>query len=162
MRRSPPLPEEFFDALGEAVDGWWAEELGPGTGKESRHEPEDIDGVPASFVARNWNCTWRHRWERQEHINELEGRTLVKAAERATSSLARIGHQHLICTDSKVMLGVVQKGRSSKPRLNRFARHLGALTLGYRQLFLFRWVSTKLNPADGPSRSFLSTPAAAP
>ena len=51
---------------------------------------------------------------------------------------------------------VVQKGRSSKPALNRVARHLAVLTLGYRQLFFARWVSTQINPADEPSRVFAS------
>ena len=79
---------------------------------------------------------------------------MVRAAERVTQSERRTGRQHLIPTDSQVMLGVAQKGRSSKASLNRFARYLAALSLGYRQLFLFRWISTKINPADGPSRSF--------
>ena len=79
---------------------------------------------------------------------------MIRAAERVTQTIGRTGRQHLILTDSRVVLGVAQKGRSSRPRLNRFARNLAALTLGYRQLFLFRWISTKINPADGPSRSF--------
>ena len=79
---------------------------------------------------------------------------LVRAAERATQITSRLQKQHLILTDSKVMLGVAQKGRSSVPQLNRFARRLAALTLGYRQCFFFRWVPTKLNPADEPSREF--------
>ena len=155
------LPERFLEDLAEAADDWWDEERGPGTGRESPLTAEDIPGVPPSFVARNWNCTWRHPWTRREHLNELEGRALLKAAERACSSAKKVGKQHLICTDSQVMLGVAQKGRSSRPRLNRFARQLAALSLGYRQLFLFRWVSTKLNPADGPSRSF-GPPAGSP
>ncbi len=84
----------------------------------------------------------------------LEGRSLVRAAERVTQSKGRGGRQHLILTDSRVVLGVCQKGRSSAAALNRVARQLAALSLGFRQLFLFRWISTKINPADGPSRSF--------
>ena len=81
-------------------------------------------------------------------------RAFLRAAERVSQSPNRLRRQHLILTDSQVMLGVAQKGRSSVPQLNRFARRLAALTLGYRQCFFFRWVPTKLNPADEPSREF--------
>ena len=101
-----------------------------------------------------WRESQAYGWQHGEHINVLEGISLVRAAERVSESQGRLGKQHLILTASQGVLGVVQKGRSSVPRLNRFARRLAALSLGYRQHFLFRWISTKINPADGPSRSF--------
>ena len=148
------MPSRYGELLAGAVDGWWKESYGPGTGLEDRLAFDEIPGVSADFVKKEWTCVWRHKWLRQEHINVQEGRALLRAAERVTQTCGRLRRQHLILTDSQVVLGVVQKGRSSRPRLNRFARHLAALSLGYRQLFLYRWISTKINPADGPSRSF--------
>ena len=87
-------------------------------------------------------------------LRDPEKQALLRAAERVTQSSRRHRRQHLILTDSQVMLGVAQKGRSSRAGLSRFARHLAALSLGYRQVYLFRWISTNINPADGPSRSF--------
>ena len=127
---------------------------GAGTGLEARLGADEIPSVSKEFVTRPWIFVWRHKWRRQEHINIQEGRALLRAAERVCQSRERHGRQHLILTDSRVMLGVGQKGRSSRASLNRFARNLAALTLGYRQVFLFRGISTKINPAAGPSRSF--------
>ena len=148
------LPRAAARRIAASADDAWAEAYGPGTGHERRPSADAVPGVGPHFVKRPWTCVWRHQWRRAEHINVLEGISLVRAAERVSESQGRLGRQHLILTDSQVVLGVVQKGRSSVPRLNRFARRLAALTLGYRQHFLFRWISTKINPADGPSRSF--------
>ena len=120
----------------------------------TRPAADAVPGVGRHFVRRSWTCVWRHKWSRVDHINVLEGVSLVRAAERATQSIGRLKRQHLILTDSRVVLGLCQKGRSSRPGLNRITRRLAALALGYRQVFLFRWISTKINPADGPSRSF--------
>ena len=129
------------------------DERGP-TVRSNSPEVMEVPGVPARMVRGDWTCVWRHPWSRSAHINVLEGLSLVRAAERVSQSRERTQRQHLIMTDSRVVLGLCQKGRSSKPPLNRVTRKLAALSLGFRQVFLFRWVSTKLNPADGPSRSF--------
>jgi hypothetical protein len=110
--------------IAEGIDGWWHEAHGGGTGYDHRPVVEDLPGVSPEFVDRPWGCVWRHRWRKQEHINLQEGRALVRAAERVSSSVARTGKRRLILTDSQVVLGVCQKGRSSRPSLNRFARRL--------------------------------------
>ena len=148
------IPTEMVRAASQQIDDWWGREYGPGTGREERLLEDDVPPIPARFVEGQWLWCWQHLWRRQEHINLQEGRALVRAAERTCQSPSRLWQQHLILTDSQVMLGVAQKGRSSVPQLNRFARRLAALSLGYRQCFFYRRVPTKLNPADEPSREF--------
>jgi len=145
----PFLAEDWARQL----DDWWNKKADL-IERERLAGAEQVPGIPARFVRGSWSCVWRHKWRRLQHINVLEGLSLVRAAERVTQVAGRCGKQHLILTDSLVCLGLCQKGRSSRPMLNRVTRRLAALALGYRQHFLFRWVSTKLNPADGPSRSF--------
>ena len=145
----PLLAEEWARQL----DDWWDKKADL-IERERLAGAEQVPGIPARFVRGPWSCVWRHKWQRLQHINVLEGHSLVRAAERVTQMAERCGRQHLILTDSLVCLGLYQKGRSSRPMLNRVTRRLAALTLGYRQHFPFRWASTKLNPVDGPSRSF--------
>ena len=145
----PLLAEDWARQL----DDWWSRNADL-IERERLAGAEQVPGIPARFVRGSWSCVWRHKWRRLQHINILEGHSLVRAAERVTQIAHRGGKQHLILTDSLVCLGLCEKGRSSRPMLNRVTRRLAALALGYRQHFLFRWVSTKLNPADGPSRSF--------
>ena len=126
---------------------------GPGSGQEVAPGADTVPGVSNRSARKTWGTVWQHRWTRDAHINLLEGHVLVRAAERCCSSLGRVGKQHLILTDSQAVLGAAQKGRSSSPSLNRVPRRLAALSLAYRQLFLFRWVGTKINPASEPSRN---------
>ena len=148
------LPAGLIDAAAERIDRWWGERYGPGTGREERLIEDDVPPIPYRFVEGKWTWCWQHIWAREEHINLQEGRALVRAAERTCQSPKRLGRQHLILTDSQVMLGVAQKGRSSVSRLNRYARRLAALSMAFRQSFFSRWVPTKINPSDTPSREF--------
>ena len=59
----------------------------------------------------------------------------------------------LLLVDSTSLLGAFAKGRSSSGRLNLFCRALAAVQACLESRALFAWVSTDLNPADGPSRS---------
>ena len=48
----------------------------------------------------------------------------------------------------------MSKGRSSRPALNYVCRRIAALGLACELVPVIRWVPTKRNHADGPSRGF--------
>ncbi len=77
----------------------------------------------------------------------------LRAADRVPQSAKRTGHQQLILTDSRVALRLCHKGGGERAALNRIGRRLAALSLRYRQVILYRGVSTKTNFGDGPSIS---------
>lgn len=58
----------------------------------------------------------------------------------------------LVATDNLAGLGVICKGRSSRREMLQAARQLGAISLAYGTRFYMRWVPSKRNWADGPSR----------
>ena len=64
------------------------------------------------------------------------------------ASLDRFAH----LMDSQVCLAVVTKGRSSSRRLNRVLRKVAALLVATGSYAIVGYVSTGVNPADGPSR----------
>ena len=65
------------------------------------------------------------------------------------------GRRVLVFVDSQVTLCCVSKGRSSRPGLNYVCRRIAALGLACEFTPVIRWVPTKRNHADGPSRGFV-------
>ena len=103
---------------------------------------------------RRWREVYRWDFEKEEHINVLELKAAYNAI-RHKSRRARSWHKrHLIFVDNQVILGALAKGRSSRQGLNYVLRKVASLTLGLRMRVYPRWVPTKRNYADGPSRGF--------
>lgn len=102
------------------------------------------------------------RWWTSEHINVLESRSLVLAV-RWLLSLRRPQPMRVcMLSDSSVVVGAVNKGRSSSHPLLRRLRHLAALLLASGHRLAVRWIPTDLNPADAPSRGFGRWPTIGP
>ena len=99
-----------------------------------------------------WRVTIKGLWDREEHINVLEMRTLVAAARHLSRSQKNWGKRYLIFTDSLVSLGALSKGRSSSPVMLRLCRRWLISRLVFRIRIALRHVPTDFNHADGPSR----------
>ena len=99
-----------------------------------------------------WKELFRWTWDLQEHINLLELRAAFAAYRHACRSTRSWRCRHMLFVDNQVVLGIISKGRSSKAGLNHILRRIGALALATRCRFYVRWVPTKRNYADGPSR----------
>ena len=54
--------------------------------------------------------------------------------------------------DSQVTLGSASKGRSSRPGINFLLRKMASVLVAHDMRAFLRWVPTKRNYADGPSR----------
>ena len=88
-------------------------------------------------------------WEYPAHINALEFRSVLDML-----GLAAEGLTHQLRVDSKVVLGILRKGRSSSWPLNhaQLARKAAGLQLTRGGGVNVGYVPSAVNPADGPSR----------
>ena len=119
-------------------------------------EPKNLDSfsIDMKLVKRDWQTLVSARWQsNDEHINQLELRSVSTAIRRVLSNPLSIRRRLLLLCDSQVAVAALAKGRSSSHRLLCRLRPLSALILSSGiQLFL-RWIPSLFNPADGPSRS---------
>ena len=120
-------------------------------------EAELGDKLPVPPIAMHWDDQeWSvdlvKTWEKEEHINVLEVRTVILCLSMIARSTQNWGRRVLIAVDSQVTLSSLAKGRSSRPGINWLARRAAALQLGLGLKMVLRWVPTKRNQADGPSR----------
>ena len=101
-----------------------------------------------------WRICYKTQWVRREHNNISELRTVVAAFRNAVRTRSNWGCRVLVITDSLVALGAGARGRSSSYPLNRLLRQLAATVLATKIKTYLRWIGTKRNAADGPSRGF--------
>ena len=102
-------------------------------------------------VLGEWKATSSWKWLGKSHINVLE----VAACVKFLRDLARAGGD-LRCTvflDSHVALSCLVRGRSSATSLQGLLKKAAALCIAYGLYPAFRFVPTRSNPADAPSRS---------
>lgn len=120
-------------------------------------ELQDSCNIIHSFVRNvvtqnKWKVVFVHKWKREEHINALE----IAAATLSLSYVIRSGmrNSHLILlTDSLVVLGALNKGRSSSVPLLLRCRQIAAMLIAQNIPLSVLHVPSKYNPADAPSRS---------
>ena len=99
-----------------------------------------------------WVTTYKGTWNHTEHIAIQELRTLVGLLRHLARSRKNWNHKVLILIDSMAALGVVAKGRSSSAPLLRLSRQLCAISLAFGLRPAPRYITSEVNPADGPSR----------
>ena len=155
----------------ERVD--WSEkllELRPDLVDDDDHSDDDADDEPSDprwfgevCKCIQWLRTFQYR-SKGEPINRGE----LRAVRTAVRRLLRSGHfgvRQIIGIDSKVVEGIIAKGRSSSRELNLLMRSLAAdMLVGDIQLGILG-LASKHNPADEPSREKRvrkANPAAAP
>ena len=119
---------------------------------------EPGDHLPIPPIGWGWDplprwsevCRWR--WKTEEHINILECRAVLTALRRIARSMSSWGRRIMIFVDSQVTLCALSKGRSSRAQINHTCRRACACVLAFDLSVVYRWVPSKRNHADGPSR----------
>lgn len=132
---------------------------GPALERMSRCPPRDMGpGVDRSLHPDLHGKPWREivasRVRYEEHINVLELRAVDTAIRWVTSHPDSVGSRVMLWSDSSVVVGAVNKGRSSSYSLLRRCRALAALLLCTGMQLYCDWIPTEVNPADGPSRRY--------
>ena len=101
-----------------------------------------------------WSEVVRLRWRIADHNNLGEVRILVLALRRLARSSRSWDKRVLCISDSLVAIGALSKGRSPSWPVLRLCRMAAAVQLAAGIRPYFRWVPSKRNHADGPSRDF--------
>lgn len=104
------------------------------------------------FRGRGWTEVSRGRFRTPLHVNLGEAEALNFLLRDIVKVRAFHGKRLLDFADSQVVLGVAGKGRASAFQLLRRSRRLSALIFAANLDLGARWVISKKNPADGPSR----------
>lgn len=91
-------------------------------------------------------------WNRSEHINVLELRTLLTEIKHRCRSMKTVSQKYVVLTDSAACIGVVAKHRSSSRKLNSVIKRINALSLVSGTVMLTLHVRSEHNPADRGSR----------
>ena len=115
-------------------------------------ELPDSKPVCEFVKTRRWRLVFNPKWKRPAHINELEALIILLSIRWLLAKQVQ-NVRVVVLSDSFVVLGVIAKGRSSRPTMLRFARMLAALVLAVNLEIVPVHVPTKINPADGPSRA---------
>ena len=103
-------------------------------------------------VLTRWTELFRTKWKIAEHNNVGELRMAVAALRHLSRSRRHWDNRVMLIGDSLVAIGVLAKGRSSSPPLLRLARQAASIQLILGVRLYLRWVESKRNLADGPSR----------
>ena len=101
-----------------------------------------------------WKEVCRWNWRHDEHNNIGETRALLVSIRHLARTRSNWVKRALLFTDSMVALGVLTKGRSPSWPLLRLARQAAAGQVAVGLRCYCRYVETKRNCADGPSRGF--------
>ena len=98
----------------------------------------------------DWKVLGSWRWKKPSHINVLE----TAAALKVWAHVAREGgdKRFTFLSDSHVSRSVLVRGRSSSDSLRPLLRRAAALCVAYGLYPAGRFVPTRWNPADAPSR----------
>ena len=99
-----------------------------------------------------WSQIVSSRWREEEHINSLEMRSAMVGVRWALSMPSARGKRLVLLSDSSVVVGALNKGRSSSWILLRQLRFLTALLFACDVRLLTCWIPSRFNPADDASR----------
>ena len=111
---------------------------------------------PRQSACSAWRC-WRHvfncRWQKAEHINRLELRSILLALRWRVQRLGECHCRFIQLTDSYVSMSIVSKGRSSSTALMSIMRQISAVQLGFQLHPVLTHVESTDNPTDDASRA---------
>ena len=94
-----------------------------------------------------------YRWTKQDHINNLEIRSIIHAIEWRTKHLKECQVRVFHLTDSYIGMSVISKGRSSSQMLRPLLARLTALLLAFDLYLVVSHVESSENPTDDASRA---------
>jgi len=109
--------------------------------------------LPSAILAQSrWGEVEHGGWNRDDHINLGESRTVIRLARRLAASPSF--HRQLVITlqDNSATAGSLTKGRSPSYALNHCCRIFAAACLAARLRFVIPWVETYKQTADVVSR----------
>jgi hypothetical protein len=109
---------------------------------------------PYPAFAWRWQSVQSYGWEQTQHINVLEFVSMFNYL-RSLSNKTHLQHLRLFhVLDSRVVCGVLSKGRSSSRRLNRCCRRLLPLVLGMDWYLYSLWTISDWQFSDAASRLY--------
>ena len=101
----------------------------------------------------HWSKVFAYRWDRSDHINSLELRSIVHAIEWRVKHLKETSLRVFHLTDSYVCMSIISKGRSSSTMLKPLLCRLGAILLSFDLYLIISHVESTDNPTDHDSRA---------
>jgi hypothetical protein len=117
--------------------------------KESCRAPEvSEEWDPLS----RWSEVFRVRWVKTEPSTAVECLTVVASVRHYTRAAWCRDQRLFFIVDNQATIGAFLKGRSSARRMLQLCRQLAGSTLSCGVRLVMRWISSKRNHADGPSR----------
>jgi hypothetical protein len=133
--------------------------LGTGAGDMKKQQKRRL-GVPRHLKldAHSFKTILSVKARHAAHNNVLEAEGFLLWLRWLLRSKARHSVRTVCLVDSKVVLGGVNKGRSSSLPLLRVLRRIAALQLAGDLLVRLIYVPTECNPADAPSRGLKPRP----
>ena len=110
--------------------------------------------IPYPCFGWQWESVQAYAWKHEQHINILEFIALFNYL-RSLSNKRHLQHLRLFhVLDTKVVCGVLGKGRSSSRRLNRCCRRLLPLILGMDWYLMPLWTISRWQFSDSASRAW--------
>ena len=100
----------------------------------------------------HWCKVFANKWNRDDHINSLELRSIVNAVEWRISHLKECSMRIFHITDSYVCMAIISKGRTSSAMLRPLLRRLAADLLLFDLYLVVAHVASLDNPTDDASR----------
>ena len=109
---------------------------------------------PYPSFAWRWRAVQSYAWHHDQHINILEFTAFFNYL-RSLSNKKHLQHLRLVHVfDSKVVCGVLGKGRSPSRRMNRCCRRLLPFLLGMDWYVMTLWTCSGWEYSDAPSRLY--------
>ena len=100
-----------------------------------------------------WTKVFAYKWNKHDHINNLELRAIIHAIEWRVSHLKEIHHRIFHLTDSYICMSIISKGRSSSKMLKPLLCRLGAVLITFDLYLVVSHVESTENPTDHDSRA---------
>eukprot|EP00438_Fugacium_kawagutii_P002308 Skav226067 [mRNA] locus=scaffold211:609064:615202:- [translate_table: standard] len=100
-----------------------------------------------------WDKAFAYKWQRQDHINSLELRSIIHAVEWRVRHLKDVHARIFHVTDSYICMSVIAKGRSSSRMLRPLLQRLAGWLLAFNLYLVICHVESTENPTDAASRA---------
>lgn len=101
---------------------------------------------------KQWAVFMSHKWKKKEPIAYLEMQAIIDTAKLLSHHKHTHNHHITILCDSACVLAATNKGRSSVFPMLRRLRTLLLYSLKFSNTYTLKYINTKHNPADEPSR----------
>lgn len=121
------------------------------TGEILNPKAHPRQGVQADWW--QWKSSFQLKWNRKEHINALELRSIFLAIRYHVTHLGATQFRIFHLTDSYICMSILGKGRTGSRTLQRILRQVNAYLLSHGIYLVLGHVESTMNPTDGASRS---------